>query len=143
MVVEREEIILMTKLALHEKKHGKQDKKRSSYFKWDYIYMNNWYTRLAVAVAFAIVISWMVLTDVYIKEIVPVFDVDLWEYLSKYVVYLILLLVAYTGLSTMVFNKKYEQTQKRLQEYEALMKELDRYQHFKELREGELHDAIQ
>ncbi len=141
-MIEQEEVILMTKLALHEKKYGKKDKKRSSYFKWDYIYINNWYTRFAVGVALAIVISWMVLTDVYIKEIIPVFDVELSEYLSKYIVGFILLILVYTGISTVIFNKKYEKTQKRLYEYEALLKRLDYYQNAKELREEGLHDTV-
>lgn len=141
-MIESEEIILMTKLALHEKKYGKQDQKINSYFKWDYIYIKNWYTRLAVAVAIAIVVSWIVLTDVYIKEIIPLFDVDLGQYLSKYVLGFVLLILVYTGFSTFVFNKKYEETQKRLHAYEELLKELDNYERLKELREEELHDAI-
>lgn len=142
-MVDKEEIILMTKLALHEKKYGKQDKKRSSYFKWDYIYINNWYTRFAVGIAATMVVSWMILTDVYINEIIPLLEVDLGEYLSKYVLMFVASILVYTGISTMVFNKKYEETQKRLQECDKLIKELDRYQQTKELREEGLHDIIQ
>lgn len=141
-MVEPEEIILMTKLALHEKKYGKQDAKTSGYFKWDYIYIKNWYTRLAVAVAIGMVVAWMVLTDVYIKEIIPLFDVDLGQYLSKYILGFVLMILVYTGFSTLVFNKKYEQTQQRLQTYEGLLKELDDYERLKELREEQFHDII-
>lgn len=141
-MIEQEEVILMTKLALHEKRYGKMDKKRSSYFKWDYIYINNWYTRFAVGVAIAIVVSWMILTDVYIKEIIPVFDVELGEYLSRYILVFVLLILGYTGISTAIFNGKYEKTQKRLREYEALLKELDRCQNSKKLGEVGLHDTI-
>ncbi len=141
-MVDKEEIILMTKLALHEKRHGKQDKQRSSYFKWDYIYINNWYTRFAVGVAIAIVISWMILTDVYIKEIIPLFDIDLGQYLFKYILGFVLSILAYTGFSTLVFNKRYEETQKRLKECQKIMKELDRYQHAKQLREEGLNDTL-
>ena len=142
-MVDKEEIVLMTKLALHEKKYGKQDKKTNSYFKWDYIYINNWYTRFAVVIAIAIVVSWMVLTDVYIKEIIPIFDVDLMAYLSKYVVGVVLAILAYTGISTMVYNKKYEETQKRLYECERLMKQLDHYEHVKKFRGEDLNDTVQ
>lgn len=131
-MVDKEEIVLMTKLALHEKRYARQDRKRSSYFKWDYIYINNWYTRFAVAIAIGIIVSWMVLTDVYIKEIIPLFDVDLMEYLSKYVVGFVLSILVYTGISTLVFNKKYEETQKRLREYDKLLRKLDNYQQIKQ-----------
>lgn len=141
-LIEQEEIILMTKLALHEKKYGKKDKKRSSYFKWDYIYINNWYTRLAVGIAVATIVSWMTLTDVYIKEIIPVFDVELGQYLSKYIPTFVILILVYTGLSTMIYNKKYEDTQKRLRRYESLLKELDQLEGLKKQREEGHYDTI-
>lgn len=142
-MIEQEEIILMTKLALHEKKYGKKDKKRNSYFKWDYIYINNWYTRFSVGVVAAMVIAWMTLTDIYMKEIIPVFDVELGEYLSQYILVFVLLILGYTGVSTMIFNRKYEQSQERLFEYEALLKELDQYDQSKRIIEEGLHDAVQ
>lgn len=141
-MIEEEEIILMTKLALYEKKYGRKDRKRSSYFKWDYIYINNWYTRLAVGVVIAIIISWMTLTDVYIKEIIPIFDIGLGEYLSKYIPMLIVLILSYTGLSTMIYNKKYEDTQKRLQEYEKLLKQLDEFERSNKQRKEDYYGAI-
>ncbi|HHX63075.1 MAG TPA: hypothetical protein GX707_20545 [Epulopiscium sp.] len=141
-MIEQEEVILMTKLALHEKKYGKKDKKRSSYFKWDYIYINNWYTRFAVGVVVAIVVFWMTLTDVYVKEIIPVFEIDLGQYLSKYILAFIGLILIYTGISTAIFNRKYENTQDRLREYDRLLKELDRHQNLKQSGEEDLHGTI-
>lgn len=142
-MVDQEEIILMTKLALHEKKYGRVDKKRNSYFKWDYIYINNWYTRVAVGIGMIILMAWMMFTDVYIDEIIPVFDVDLGEYLYEYIVFFILTIVVYTAFSTWVFNKKYEATQERLAEYDSLLKELDIYQKSKELHKEDLHHDVE
>lgn len=141
-MIGKEEIILMTKLALHEKKYGKQDKERGSYFKWDYIYINNWYTRFAVGVATAIVASWMVFKDVYMREIIPVFEVDLGDYLYKYILGFLALILVYSGISTLVHNRKYEKTQRRIEAYESMIEELDALQNLKELRGENLHDAI-
>lgn len=140
-MVDQEEIILMTKLALYEKKYGKQDKNRNAYFKWDYIYINNWYTRFAVGVATLMIISWMVLTDIYLKEIMPILDITLSHYLKKYAISFGLVILVYTGVSTLIYNKRYEDTQKRLEKYERIIQELDDHQSLKQAREGELNDA--
>lgn len=132
----------MTQLALHEKKYGKQDEKRSSYFKQDYIYINNWYTRIAVGVASAIMVSWMVFKDIYIQETIPVFEVDLGDYLYKYIIAFAVLLLVYSGISTLVYNRKYEKTQKRLKQYEQMIIELDALQDLRESRGEDLHDDI-
>lgn len=142
-MVEPEEIILMTKLALHEKKYGKMDKKRNGYFKWDYIYMHNWYTRFAVGVALAMMIAWFMFTDVYIREIVPVFEIELGEYLSKYLVGFAVLLLLYTGISTLIFNKKYEASQRRIDQYQEMVDALDEYQSLKQSREEDLYDTFE
>lgn len=140
-MIDQKEIILMTKLALHEKKYGKTDKQINSYFKWDYIYINNWYTRLAVGVAVLIIVFWMVFTDVYIGGILPIIDVKLSSYLSRYMVFAMIAIILYTGISTLIYNKRYEETQKRFREYEVMLKELDLYQISKESEEEDLHDA--
>ena len=132
----------MTKLALHDKKYGKIDKKTNAYFKWDYIYINNWYTRLATGIAVAIMIAWLVFTDIYLKEIIPIFNIELSEYLPKYMVLFALLILLYTGISTMIFNKKYEVTQRRLQGYQKMLNELDQYQSLKQSSEEDLYDTF-
>lgn len=139
-MVDQQEIILMTKLALHEKKYGKEDKKRNAYFKWDYIYINNWYTRFAAGAAVAIIVGWMIFTDVYIREIVPVLDVSLNHYLKKYIIFFATVILLYTGISTLIYNKRYEDTKKRLRQYEKIMKGLDDYQDLKQGREEDLDD---
>ena len=141
-MVDQEEIILMTKLALHEKRYAKEDENRNSYFKWDYIYINNWYTRLAAGLAALIVIGWMILKDIYIKEVIPVLDVALEDYLGKYIIFFVVIILAYTGVSTLIFHKRYEKTQKRIDEYEKIVRELDIYQNSKQLREEGLNDTL-
>lgn len=140
-MVDQKEIILMAKLALHEKKYGRVDQKRNSYFKWDYIYINNWYTRLAVGLALGVIFGWMVFTDVYIKEIMPVFEVELGDYMSKYILIFALFILLYTGISTRIFHKKYEKSQARLDRYEKMLKELDQYQQLTKVSEEALQDA--
>jgi len=132
----------MTKLALHEKRYGREDENRNSYFKWDYIYINNWYTRFAAGASALIIIGWMVFKDIYIEEIIPVLDVALQDYLGKYITFFVLIILAYTGVSTIIFHKRYEKTQKRIDEYEKIVKDLDSYQNSKQLREEGLDDAF-
>ncbi len=141
-MIDQEEIILMTKLALHEKKYGKVDEIRNSYFKWDYIYINNWYTRFAVGIAIFVAIGWMIFKDIYLKEIIPIFDVSLGDYLKKYIGFFVVMILVYTGLSTLRFNKQYEETQKRLEEYEQMVRDLDAYQKAKQLQEEELDGTL-
>lgn len=141
-MVDQEEIRLMTKLALHEKKYGKEDNKRNSYFKWDYIYINNWYTRFAVGFAIFVIMAWMIFTDIYIKEIIPIINVPLSQYFKKYIISFAIVIVIYTGLSTLVYNKKYEEMKKRQKQYEKILKKLDDYQSLKRAREENLDDDI-
>ena len=141
-MVDQQEIILMIKLALYEKRYGKEDENRNSYFKWDYIYINNWYTRLAAGVAAFIIIGWMIFKDIYMEEVIPVLDVPLEDYLGKYIIFFVAIILVYTGISTLIFHKRYEKTQKRIDAYEKIVRELDVYQKTKKLREEGLDDTL-
>jgi len=141
-VASKEEIILMTKLALQDKKYARENKKLNSYFKWDYIYINNWSSRVAAGIAALIIIGWLVFKDIYMKEIIPIFEVELGRYLYKYIFFFIVLIVVYSGISTMVHKRKYQETQERLDEYQKIIRELDQYQYLKETREKDYNDTI-
>lgn len=138
----KEEIILMTKLALQDKKYARENKKLNSYFKWDYIYINNWYSRVGAGIAALIIIGWLVFKDIYMKEIIPIFEVELGRYLYKYILFFIVLIVAYSVVSTMVHKRKYQETQERLDEYQKIIRELDQCQYLKESREKDYNDTI-
>lgn len=119
----------MTKLAVYEKKYIKEDRRRNGYYLEDYVYINNFRTRLSitlVAVLFAILdIFKNIHKDIIFPDSIMSF---LKVYISPYFMPWILLLIGYTMISTAVYTKRYHLSQKRLKNYNKLLKTLNAYE---------------
>lgn len=60
-MINQEKTALMTRMAIYEKKAGKEDMKLSRYYKTDYARMNVLKTVVAVTVAFVLIVAMLVL----------------------------------------------------------------------------------
>lgn len=125
-LIDKDKIILMSQLALYEKRYMKEDKRITSYYREDYIYSKNFVTRLCVTICIIIFVGVNVLNKINNGENIPF---DFYELFTLYIVpYSILLAVSlfiYTLISTVIYGKKYDLSQKRIQYYKDQLKKLD------------------
>lgn len=136
-LVDQEKIIIMTKLALYEKKYMRKDMRKVSFFVEDYIYVRNFLVRLGITLIFVFNImiggfktftheiifptSWQDFIYVYIK---PYF----WPWLIT--------IVSYTIISTLISGIEYRKASDRFNEYRKQMKELEKYDGHQAINEG-------
>lgn len=128
-MIDQDRIILMTKLAVYEKKYIKEDRRRNSYYVEDYIYVKNFKTRFSVTLVVilfaAIDIMKMINQNVVIPTSLASF-ID--SYIKPYLVPWIMILIGYTILSTIIYQTRYALSQKRLKSYSKILKQLDTYE---------------
>ncbi len=126
-LIDKNRIILMSKLALYEKRHMKEDKKRTSYFREDYIYSKNFMTRICVTICIFMFAGVNVLNKINNGENIPL--LDYYELFNSYIVpyssLLVVSLFIYTLVSTVIYGRKYDLSQKRIQFYKEQLKKLD------------------
>lgn len=125
-LIDKDRIILMSKLALYEKRYVKEDRRITSYYREDYIYSKNFVTRLCVTICIIIFAGVNVLNKINNGENIPL---DFHELFTSYIVpYSILLAVSlfiYTLISTVIYGKKYDLSHRRIQYYKDQLKKLD------------------
>ena len=136
-MIDKNKIILMTKLAIYEKNNMKRDNKKIDYYLEDYVYINNFKTRISITIMVAIIA--VVGSIVQFSETL-VFPMSLEELIAEYlVVYIapwLILMVIYTFISTIVYSKRYYKSQKNHRDYMNLIKQLDKYETAKRNKEG-------
>lgn len=141
-MVDKEKIILMTKLAINDKNYSKKDTRIVSHYKEDYIYFNNFKTRFLVFC----VAGGFILVDVLAKVEkglnIPATGEEIFiQYIKPYGIFLIGVLLFYTFISTVIYTKRYNEAQKRVRDYQNVLKKLDEYESNKSVVEGEKHDS--
>lgn len=131
----------MTKLAVYEKKYIKEDKRRVSYYIEDYIYIKNFKARLSVSMVILLLIGLHTVKIVNTGLIFPTSLMQFFQvYINPYLLPWIIGLVIYTVISTYIYRKRYEVSEKRFKEYKDLLKELDKYDVNTVSKEGVLHE---
>jgi len=126
-VANEQKIITMTKLALYDKHEGHSDRAASEYFRHDYIYKKNLGTRIAVGIAgiLLLTIYWL---RVILLDGVDVLQMDVVRHLTDSVLFLVAILAVYSLIGTIHGTREYYLIQKRLDRYDSLIKQLERYE---------------
>ena len=131
----------MTKLALYEKNHIKKDQARVNYFIEDYIYINNFKTRLGITI---ITLFFVGIGALNILNDGVIFPKSLWElidvYFKPYFLPWITALIIYTSISTAIYGREYQVAKQRFKNYRKLLKQLDTYEQEQKSDEGEEHE---
>ncbi|MDF2877117.1 MAG: hypothetical protein K0S30_213 [Clostridia bacterium] len=129
LLVDQDKIILMTKLAVYEKRYIKEDERRNSYYLEDYVYINNFRTRFSVTLAVIVVAMVNIIGTINQNLIFPTSLMHFIEvYINPYLLPWILVVIGYTMLSAIIYGKRYALSQKRLKGYNKLLKQLDAYE---------------
>ncbi len=123
--MDKDKIILMTKLAIKDKTHMKKDKDIVSYYKRDYVALNNFKTRLSITFAALILIGMYIMWQIENGLNMPTTQYEIInEYIVPFGSVLLGFLIVYTIISSLVFTKRYNEAKIRCGEYQELVEEL-------------------
>lgn len=124
--MDKNKIILMSKLAIEEKQSLNKDKKITSYFSEDYIYVNNFKTRLLVFIMTGIIMFLYIFAKLQIGGTLPT---NLEEVVGQYIIpyggSMIAIILAYSVISSQIYQKKYNLAQSRINSYKKNLKALE------------------
>ena len=119
----------MSKLAVYESGIGASDLQNSRYFKQDYVYKQNMWTR------FFVLIGSLIICALRIMHITAVSGNDFFtmfasgSYVSELtgmIFFIVALQIVYTAIGMKIHRAAYDKSQKRLDRYFAIIEELDK-----------------
>lgn len=128
-MVDQNKVILMSKLAVEDKRFTKKDREITEYYPEDYVYVNNFKTRIIVLIMVGGVIAAQLLYKIDKGLNIPI---TIYEWVSEYIVpygFVVLgALMLYSTISTLVYSKKYKAADKKRKKYIQRLKELEEYE---------------
>ncbi|MCL1988195.1 MAG: hypothetical protein FWG64_09540 [Firmicutes bacterium] len=121
----KERIILMSQMAVYDKRYGDADKAIYSYFRRDYIYRKNMLIRFCVAMGSLFLLGLYWLYQIFVYGI-DLQTLDIQQSVTDSVLFLLAIMAFYTCVGTIQGTFQYHQVQKRMDKYLAMTKQLDR-----------------
>lgn len=136
-MVNQNKIILMSKIAVYEKRYKRRDERVMNYFVEDYVYMRNFATRLGISLITACFIG-LGAFQIIVNDIIFPHSMEhfIAVYVSPYIIPWLIGIVVYTCISTAVYSARYRIVSKRFYEYKRLVRELKKYDHGLEQEEA-------
>lgn len=138
-MVDKQKLIIMSKLAAYDKDLGKADKLQDEYYRGDYVYKKNLWTRFFALLGAAILLGLYYVYRIFILE-ADIFQLDYMQELTNAGTFIVAVLAIYTIIGTILATIEYYLSQKRLKEYFALIRKLDK--HTKESPENIGEDTV-
>lgn len=136
-MIDKDKIILMTKMAQYEKSHMRKDKRITAYFIEDYIYVNNFKTRLWITLITLFFIAVGAIKVCFNGIIFPTSMIHFVNvYIMPYFYPWLATMIIYTFISTMVYSLKYKEANRRMRQYKRYIKQLKKYQEQSSSDEG-------
>ncbi len=123
-MIDKDKIILMTKLALYEKKHGLADSHINHFFLSDYVYLKNSWTRFCVFLGCIILLAvdWM---HKILNLQTDIFGLDIKAELIDNLTFIAVVLAAYTIIGTQRAIVEYNAAQRRISQFLDLLSRLN------------------
>ena len=115
-MIEKEKIVLLTRLAVYDKHMSESDKKINNYFLHDYIYAKNIWTRFYAFIGSVIVVFFYLLYRILIEQ-TDVFAMDYRKEITDVAIFIIAVLVLYTLIGSLQAAVSYRASQKRIRAY--------------------------
>jgi hypothetical protein len=115
----------MSKMAVYDKRHGVADRAAFSYFRRDYIYRKNMWTRLCVSLGAVFLLGIYWLHQIFIYG-VDIHAIDIQQAVTDSVLFLLAVMALYTMIGTIQGTHQYHGVQKRMERYMNIMQKLER-----------------
>ncbi len=118
-------IRLMTKLAVYEKKDGREDIQLSKYYKTDYVRYQVLKSIISATIGYALIIALIVFYKMeYLIKNAVILDYKL---LGTYILGFYLMTITIYGLGSLaIYSIKYDASRKKLSRYFKLLKRLEK-----------------
>lgn len=124
-MLNEERIKLMTRMAIYEKREGKEMLPIGNYYKSDYVSLKMVTAGISITVAYALfIVLWGVSRAEYLMENIHV--MDLAALVKKFAAGYFLLLIAYLLIAFIVYMRRYKAAKNSLKKYYRQLKELSR-----------------
>ena len=124
-MIQKERIIIMTKLAIYDKTHGENDKLANGLFYRDYVYRRNFAFRFFALIGTLIPIAIYIVIMV-LSEDMDFLEFDYVQFGINTAIIVVAVMGIYTFIGTRIATEEYTKIKLRLQEYFSLIAELEK-----------------
>ena len=125
-MLNKERVILMTKLASYENGEGKKNAAIGKYFRGDYIGAEVVKSIIAGTLAFGVGFALYVLYE-FESLMADIYKMDLFVFAKNILVVYVVVVVAFALITYLVYYKRYSKAQKSLRNYQKNLKKLSSY----------------
>jgi len=115
----------MTKLAAYDRQYGARDKKSNEYYRHDYIYRKNMWTRLCAALGAVIILLVYWIYQLFVLNI-NFLEIDYQQAGVQAGLFILAVMGLYTLIGTVRETAVYAKSQRRLKNYMRMLYMLDR-----------------
>jgi len=124
-LINKKRVIMMTKLAVYDHQYGPRDKKNNEYYRHDYIYRKNMWTRLCAAIGAIIILAiyWAYQLFALNQNFL---EIDYKQAGINAAVFVLAVMAIYTVIGTIREAAVYAKSQRRLKNYMRMLYMLDR-----------------
>ncbi|MCL2376006.1 MAG: hypothetical protein FWC76_01290 [Defluviitaleaceae bacterium] len=120
---DKDKIRIMSKLAVYDKNDFERDSKSSQYFRHDYIYKHNMRMRFFLGIGCVILLFFYVMH--LLGEGVDIFTLDFEVEIMRLLFYALIIMFAYSFIGTIIYTREFIISERRINAYFALMRQLD------------------
>ena len=124
----REKIRIMSLMAIYDKKDFQRDAKAGQYFRHDFIYKKNMRMRFFLGIGCIILLFFYAMYLMAIEE-ADIFALDFQAEGMRVLFVALLIMVSYSFLGTIIYTREYIKSEKRVDAYFDLMRQLHDYKH--------------
>ena len=121
---DKDKIIIMSKMAVYDKRDFRRDSQANHYFRHDYIYKRNMQMRFFVGIGCLILLLLYVLY-LFAVENTDIFTVNYQNEAFRMLSFVLVVMFGYSFIGTIVYTREFLVAQKRVSKYFALMEQLD------------------
>lgn len=122
-MLKREQVILMTKLAIKEKNRTKDEKMTDNYYESDYIYIHNWRTRISITLAYLMIAGLYYVTQIFTGKL-NLLDLHIPELIRTHLLIFGSIIVLFSLLSTIVCKARYQRASEKNNEFYTMLRQL-------------------
>lgn len=125
-MVNESKVKMMTRMAIYEKREGKDDIANCRYFKMDYVALGIIKTGISITISFLLVafIYLICNVDMYLKNIA---NLNYRELVMSFGGYYLSALIIFSIISFFFYSFKYDASEKNIKAYTKRLKILDKY----------------
>lgn len=112
-MLEERKVKLMTKIAIYEKKEGKDMSVASKSFKVDYVTLQMLYTAITTTIGYVLLVILYVLSNLE-KLLVDVSETDFPKLIESVATNYVIILIVFLGIALVFYSYKYDESFKKV-----------------------------